>query len=115
VSPIQRSLAHLRSLGYEVARLERWNHYAKRREDVFGFDLLATNHEHVLFIQVCDDTHRAEHEAKLRQITGAQLIARHANAELWSWGLKLTRNKRLDGKLDRRKQWKFRRDSLGDS
>ena len=36
-----RSLAHLRRQGYLVAKVEHWNHFARKRQDVFGFDLLA--------------------------------------------------------------------------
>ena len=42
MSPTQRSLALLRKQGYHCAIVEKWNPYAKIRQDVFGFgDLLA--------------------------------------------------------------------------
>lgn len=41
-SPTQRSLALLRFQGYHVQVVERWNPYAKIRQDLFGFaDLIA--------------------------------------------------------------------------
>ena len=41
-SPMQRSLKMLRRDGWQVAILERWNQYAKVRQDCWGFgDLLA--------------------------------------------------------------------------
>lgn len=41
-SPTQRSLADLKARGYEVAVVERWNAFAKIRQDLFGWmDLLA--------------------------------------------------------------------------
>jgi len=40
-SPTSRSLAHLRDAGWTVAIVEHWNHYAKVKQDLFGFgDLL---------------------------------------------------------------------------
>lgn len=41
-SPTQRSLALLRSRGYTCAVVERWNPYARIRQDLFGcIDILA--------------------------------------------------------------------------
>ena len=36
VSPTQRSLEHMRSLGYVCQVVERWNPFAKRRIDLFS-------------------------------------------------------------------------------
>ena len=42
MSPTARSLAHLRAQGALVQVVEHWNHYAKRRVDLFGFiDIVA--------------------------------------------------------------------------
>lgn len=42
VSPTQQVLKHYRDLGYTLAITERWNSYAKIRQDLFGFiDLIA--------------------------------------------------------------------------
>jgi len=113
MSPVSRTLQWLRAHGYEAQRVEHWNHFAKRRVDLFGFDVMAVNTDHALLIQVTDDTHRAEHEAKLKQSKPAQLLARHMHVELWSWGLKLTGARRQDGLPNRKKEYKLRRDSLG--
>jgi len=54
MTPTQRSLAHLRKLGYTCAVVEHWNPFARVRQDLFGFvDILAFHpqrQEH-LFIQ----------------------------------------------------------------
>lgn len=51
-SPTQRSLAHLRSLGYRVAVVERWNPHARIRQDLFGvLDLLAVRDGEILGVQ----------------------------------------------------------------
>ena len=36
MSPTARSLAHLRSLGYTARVVERWNPFAKIRQDLLG-------------------------------------------------------------------------------
>lgn len=42
MSPTARSLAHLRAAGKLVNVVERWNPYARRRQDLFGcIDILA--------------------------------------------------------------------------
>lgn len=51
-SPTQRSLAWLRKLGYTVAIVERWNAFAKIRQDLYGFvDLLAIGSGSIVAIQ----------------------------------------------------------------
>ena len=52
MSPTQRSLALLRSRGYLVAVVERWNSFVKRRQDLFGFiDLLAIKGDELIGVQ----------------------------------------------------------------
>lgn len=52
MSPCQRSLKLLRDRGYLVAITERWNQYAKVRQDLFGFiDLLAVKGDTILAVQ----------------------------------------------------------------
>ncbi len=51
-SPTQRSKAMLEKEGYMVAIVERWNQYAKIRQDLWGFvDLLAIRHGETLAVQ----------------------------------------------------------------
>jgi hypothetical protein len=51
-SPTQRSLAWCRSNEWTVAVVERWNQFARIRQDVFGFiDLLAIGTGGILAIQ----------------------------------------------------------------
>lgn len=53
VSPTQRSLAHLRELGYHVEIVEKWNSFTKQRKDLWGWaDLLAIRKGEVLAVQV---------------------------------------------------------------
>ena len=51
-SPTQLSLKKLRADGYLVAITERWNAFAKIRQDMFGFiDLLAIKEGEILAVQ----------------------------------------------------------------
>lgn len=52
MSPTQRSLEYLREEGYLVAIVEKWNPWAKIRQDLFGFiDLLAIRENETLAVQ----------------------------------------------------------------
>ena len=52
MTPTQRSLKYLREQGYTVAIVERWNAFAKIRQDLFGFiDLLAIKPGETLAVQ----------------------------------------------------------------
>lgn len=110
---MEHTLAYLRRHGWDVARTEHWNHYARKRQDLFGFiDVLAVNDSNLLAIQTTDGSHHAEHVGKILAVPAARLLVYHMDIEIWSWSLRLTREKRLDGKLKRGKQMVLRRDSL---
>ena len=66
MTPTQRSLKHLRELGYRVAIVEKWNPHARIRQDLFGFiDLLAIKENETLAIQT---TSRGNVPARIRKI-----------------------------------------------
>lgn len=51
-SPTQRTLAYLRKNGYMVAITEKWNPFAKIRQDLFGIvDVLAVREGETLAVQ----------------------------------------------------------------
>lgn len=52
MSPTQRSLKYLRALGYTATVTERWNPFAKIRQDLFGIvDVLAVKRGETLAVQ----------------------------------------------------------------
>jgi len=52
VSPTERSLKYLRKLGYTAVVTERWNPFAKIRQDLFGIvDILAVRRGETLGVQ----------------------------------------------------------------
>jgi len=75
-SPTQRSLKHLRELGYQVGITEKWNQYARIRQDLFGWlDMVAVHPEKkILGVQT---TTKSNMPARLEKARG--------NAALVSW------------------------------
>ncbi len=77
MSPTQRTLKHLRALGYYAAIVEHWNAFAKIRQDLFGIiDVLAVKPGETLGFQCTSSSNvssrlhkRADHEStpQLRQ------------------------------------------------
>jgi len=66
MSPTQRSLAHLKTLGYQPKVVEHWNPFAKMRQDVFGADILALKPgAPVLVVQVTSGSNHAARRTKL--------------------------------------------------
>lgn len=60
-SPTARSKAFLAKDGWLVAVVERWNAFARIRQDLFGFiDILAIREGATLGVQTTTTTHQAE-------------------------------------------------------
>lgn len=71
MTPTQRSLAHLRREGYEVAIVEHWNSFIRRRQDLFGIiDLLAVREGETLGVQT---TSGSNVSARVRKIAEAAI------------------------------------------
>lgn len=112
-SNVERTLNWLREHGYDAAVTEKWNQWAKVRQDLFGFiDVMAVSDNHMIAIQCTDGSHHAEHVAPILESSIARRLAYHMDIEIWSWRKGLTGERRKDGKLSRRKEWKLRRDAL---
>jgi hypothetical protein len=112
MSPTQRSLAHARSLGFTVAVSEHWNHFGKRRVDLFGaFDLLAVRPDAagVLGVQATTGDNAAARVRKLVENPAVRVWLLAGNtAEVWGWSKR--------GPRGGRKTWGVvcRKVSLGD-
>jgi hypothetical protein len=106
MSPTQRSLAHLTALGYQARIVEKWNPFAKIRQDLFGADVLALKQgEPVLVVQATTGSNHAAHRTKLE---AGEFIALWTGAgavlEIWSWA--------KQGPRGSRKTWQVRREAL---
>lgn len=101
MTPTQRSLAHLRALGYTVAITEHWNMYAKIRQDLFGFgDLLAfrPGQPGSVLVQTTSGTNHAARRTKILQNEVARDWLKAGNwILLQSW--------RKGGAVGKRKVW----------
>ena len=65
-SPTSRSLQHLRSEGYLAAVVEKWNPYARIRQDLFGIlDLVAVKDRETLGVQTTSGSNVAARIKKL--------------------------------------------------
>ena len=78
MSPTQRSLADLRDNGWHPVVVEHFNHWTKRRIDLFGFaDILAIKaNEAPRLIQTTTGDHLAERRAKILKTEVAPLVLR---------------------------------------
>ncbi len=106
MSPTARSLQHLKALGYHARIVEKWNPFAKVRQDLFGGDLLALKSgEPVLVIQTTSGSNHASRRTKL-EAAGYDALWKSAGAslEIWSW--------KQQGQRGKRKVWTVRRETL---
>lgn len=77
MTPVQRSIALLKSEGYElVQKVERWNHFAHVRQDLWGGDILAigVNPPRTLLVQVTNGDGNAEHVRKLSALESTKTL-----------------------------------------
>jgi hypothetical protein len=106
MSPTQRSLAHLKDLGYTAKVVEHWNHFARIRQDLFGVDVLALKAgEPILVVQCTSGSNHAARRTKL-EAEGFVSLWKGAGAalEIWSW--------KKAGPRGQRKTWQVRREAL---
>ena len=92
VSPTQRTLAHLRKAGYPLVQVvERWNPYARVRQDLFGIiDVLAVGPAGILGVQCTSAKNLADRRAKLRA-SGALPVLKAAGVSVRVHGWRKSR------------------------
>ena len=72
MTPTQRSLAYWRTQGYTVAIVERWNPFAKIRQDLYGMcDLLCIGNGETVCVQT---TSAPNVPARVRKLTEAEAL-----------------------------------------
>jgi hypothetical protein len=97
---------HLRELSYHTGVVEKWNPFAKIRQDLFGADVLPLKPgEPVLAVQA---TTGANHAARREKLATAGFVGLWKGAgaalEIWSWT--------HAGPRGKRKVWTLRREGL---
>lgn len=85
---MQRTLAVLKAetslLSYR--KVEHWNHYAKKRQDLYGGDVLALYPMAMLLIQVTHMTDRAGHvKDALESQEVLDWLTAGGDFEVWAW------------------------------
>lgn len=103
-SPTQRTLKMLRDRGYFAQVVEKWNMFAKVRQDLFGFiDIVAIceGERGVLGVQATSSSNISAREAKCRESKEMQTWLRAGN-RLWivGWGKRGPRGKRKTWEAD---------------
>lgn len=75
-SPTQRSLKHLRDLGYPLVQVvERWNPYAKVRQDLFGIiDVLAVSDNSIVAVQTTSGSNVSARITKMRESVALPIL-----------------------------------------
>lgn len=90
-SPTQLTLRDLRNDGYSTAVVERWNPYARIRQDLFGcIDVLAVGNGHTIGVQCTSYNNTSDRIKKMRddeamRDTVVSLIRSGWRVEVWGW------------------------------
>jgi len=72
MTPSQRTVAHLRKLGYQTANVESFNYFTKRKHDLYGcIDILAIGNGETLAVQV---TSKSNMSARIKKIEESEAL-----------------------------------------
>lgn len=87
MSPTQRTLQNLRSQGYTVQVVERWNSFARKRIDLYGcIDLVACGQGSILGVQATSwSNHAARRNKSIAEPRLYDWLASGGRFEVWSW------------------------------
>ena len=73
MTPSQRTVLHLRKLGYQTANVESYNYFTKRKKDLYGcIDILAIGNGETLAVQV---TSKSNMSARIKKIEASEFLA----------------------------------------
>jgi predicted RecB family endonuclease len=68
MTPSQRTVAHLRKLGYQTANVESFNYFTKRKKDLLGvIDILAIGNGETLAVQVTSKSNMSSRIKKIEE------------------------------------------------
>ena len=89
-SPTSRALAELKQLKYVAQVVERWNPWAKKRIDLFGFaDLIYLTDASIVALQVTTDDNLSKRRAKIVAEPRAKAWLQAGGLiEVWGYGKK---------------------------
>ena len=85
-SPTQRTLKKLRDEGYLAEVVERWNSWAKVRQDLFGFvDIVAVKGGRVLAVQATSYSNMGARVKKIMASPHFEAVRAAMAVEVWGW------------------------------
>ncbi len=96
-SPLARSMARLRDLGYLVEKTEHWNAFSRRRVDFMGFaDAIAIRGDEVLAVQSTSSSNVSARIKKLVALPNVAiwLSSPHRKLVVEGWSKRGPRGKR---------------------
>lgn len=85
-SPTQRSLKHMRELGYTCAIVEHWNAFVRRKQDLYGFiDVLCVKGDDIVGIQTTTGDNAAARVTKITEHENYPLICKAIRIVVHGW------------------------------
>lgn len=105
-SPTARSLAELKKLGFYAQVVEKWNPFARVRQDLFGvIDIVVICPNGILGIQATSGpNHSARREKALAEPRLLKWLEAGGSFEVWSWA--------KQGPRGGKKVWTLRREAI---
>ena len=86
MSPTERTLKWLRKEGWNVWKVEHWNHFARRRQDLWGFvDVLGLKAGVTLAVQCTSASNVSSRIRKIADHENTPYL-REANWKIWVVG-----------------------------
>ena len=87
MTPTQRTLKRLREQGFTAEVTEHWNHFDKKRKDLFGFiDILAIKEGIVLGVQATSGSNTMARVEKIRLHENyLRVIHSGIKVQVWGW------------------------------
>lgn len=104
MTPTQRSKQYAEKLGYTVAIVEKWNQWARVRQDLYGFgDLLCMRpNTPLLLVQTTSTGNISSRVNKIAALPeSAHWLSTGSQIEVWGWAKR--------GKKGTRKTWTLKK------
>jgi hypothetical protein len=92
VSPTQLTLRKLREDGHMAYVVERWNHFAKIRQDLWGFDVIYCKRGEIGLVQATSASNLSARVKKVGDLESTPKL-REAGFRLLCWGWKKVKNR----------------------
>jgi hypothetical protein len=92
VSPTQLTLRKLKEDGYICKTVEKWNPWARIRQDLWGFDVIAAKRGEAVLVQCTSASNVSARIKKIEELDST-LRLREAGFRLLVWGWKKVKNR----------------------